>query len=284
MCVVHPYTCSKPDPKRICDLPGCFILDVNAEWHVFHGCSHSYHISCLGGNDHCPICRVHLKKVAEKLAKTAKGAYTKNTTNNITKKKDCDDLDVEAPNVCTMQEPTIEGGIQQLHRKIKHLEPLAPSVPTLPSMEINSSFIFLNEANKLPHCKSCQHARKGHTCSKQPKNVIQCQLCPDLIYSVLGRKVLCTCEWHSSNRANSLSQVYRGFTNSIQDSVVRELLLPSRASQAGLASGPINSCTVIATLTCMFAYKGNLACENIVSDHVSLARHYCNVMKIGNLR
>ena len=164
------------------------------------------------------------QKVAEKLAKTAKGAYTKNTPNNISKKKDCDDLDVEAPNVCTMQEPTIEGGIQQLHRKIKHLEPLAPPVPTLPSMEINSSFIFLNEANKLPHCKSCQHARKGHTCSKQNKNVIQCPLCPDSICSVLGRKVLCTCEWHSSNRENSLSQVYRGFTNSIQDSVVWELL------------------------------------------------------------
>ena len=57
------HTCSKPDWKRRCDLPGCFALDVNAEWRIFHGC-------------------VYLTKVAEKLAKTATDAYTKISQNN----------------------------------------------------------------------------------------------------------------------------------------------------------------------------------------------------------
>ena len=69
------HTSSKPDPARRCDMPGCFYLQDALEWTISEGCSHSFHLICLQESTHCPICRVHLKKVIKKLATTAKDAF-----------------------------------------------------------------------------------------------------------------------------------------------------------------------------------------------------------------
>ena len=66
-------TSTIPDQSRRCDLPGCNINE-DLSGKIFEGCSHSFHHSCLGEIQFCPLCQAFLAKKAESLSKTAKEA------------------------------------------------------------------------------------------------------------------------------------------------------------------------------------------------------------------
>ena len=81
-----------------------------------------------------------------------------------------------------------------------------------------------------------------------------------------------------------MQDAHRGYYVTQRNEYVKEILLPVRASQSGLAGEPINCCTVISTLVCMYAYRGCLSREEILNENSELVERYCNIMKIGNLR
>ena len=68
------HTCSKPDPSRRCDMPGCCRGAETEEWKIIEGCGHSFHQLCLSGKNFCQICQNHIENKVEKLAKAANSA------------------------------------------------------------------------------------------------------------------------------------------------------------------------------------------------------------------
>ena len=91
-------TSTIPDQSRRCDLPGCNInKDLSGK--IFEGCSHSFHHSCLGEIQFCPLCQAFLAKKAESLSKTAKEAILnpkeKESVNEQSKNLPADDSELE---------------------------------------------------------------------------------------------------------------------------------------------------------------------------------------------
>ena len=91
-------TSTIPDQSRRCVLPGCNINE-DLSGKIFEGCSHSFHHSCLGEIQFCPLCQAFLAKKAESLSKTAKEAILnpkeKESVNEQSKNLPADDSELE---------------------------------------------------------------------------------------------------------------------------------------------------------------------------------------------
>lgn len=64
----------KPDPTKVCDLPGCQVQTSDDNWLLLPGCFHSFHEVCLNGSTFCPLCKDFLQKKIKDLGEIAKEA------------------------------------------------------------------------------------------------------------------------------------------------------------------------------------------------------------------
>ena len=200
------------------------------------------------------------------------------------KKTRDDDIKVDKPKVTEITEESIKNGLTEISTRLSVLQPFVPDAPKDVASALNDQSMFSRQNTKQPHCKTCHHQRKGHTCPKGKKKESICPSCPGNICSTDGRGNPCKCDWHTTNIEGSMEEPYRGFYSTLHDAGIQELLLPAKASQSGFAGEPINSCTIIATLACLYTYKGCLSRKDVLEDHLALVQNYCNVIKIGNLR
>ena len=64
---------NQPNSNKRCDIPG-FLVSSDEERRVFEGCTHSFHLECLGDMDICLFCQSFLQNKARSLTETAKNA------------------------------------------------------------------------------------------------------------------------------------------------------------------------------------------------------------------
>ena len=82
-----------------------------------------------------------------------------------------------------------------------------------------------------------------------------------------------------------LSKVHtEAFTAISMEMLLVDSFYPQRHHRLGLLVTRVKSGIVIATLTCMYAYKGCLSEEDVFLDKVSLVKRFFNIMRIGNVR
>ena len=138
----------------------------------------------------------------------------------------------------------IEEGLQGLSFKLIGLTPQAPTAAMAPSSSLNGDVIFRKEQAKSPHCTTCHHSTKGHCRPKNKKELTACKMCPENTCSPAGRNVNCSCQWHEEITKETIQGAHRGFHSNIYGNVVSGFLLPSKASQVGIAGdkGQIRHC------------------------------------------
>ena len=64
---------NQPNSNKRCDIPG-FLVSSDKERRVFEGCTHSFHLECLGDMDICLFCQSFLQNKARSLTETAESA------------------------------------------------------------------------------------------------------------------------------------------------------------------------------------------------------------------
>ena len=174
-------------------MPGCFYLRDALEWAISKGCSHSFHLICLQESTHCPIYRIHLRKVIKKLATTAKDGFMDGGQKEGKETRD-DDIKVDNPKITEIMEESIKNGLTEISTRLSVFQPFVPDVPKDVASALNDQSMFSRQNTKQPHCKTCHHQRKGHTCPKGKKIKSICPSCPGNICSTDGRGNPCKCD------------------------------------------------------------------------------------------
>lgn len=109
-------------------------------------------------------------------------------------------------------------------------------------------------------------------------------MCPNNVCTAEGRKVLCSCPWHSK-LVNPTEASFEGITLENVGSITG-VLLEHKYSQSGLLNdgGDIKSSFVIATLLCNAFYEGSLVVEAVASgsDDNRMLKQVIQIMQDGN--
>jgi hypothetical protein len=270
-----------------CDLPACKADDDNEDWSVLTGCWHSFHNVCMESAT-CPLCKEAINKKVEELGNIAKEAILFGNTADL---NDADNEDEEVamencPIVPTTNDDQISESVTEMKARITNLAPSAPS-------EIHSTQEqrkdIAAEPSKPPHCKTCHHPMKGHSCRKSQA---KCTMCPNSL--CVSTSESCLCSLHTKNndhcqqRLNTDKSSIHAQTLSVAVENtypgVTEWLLPSNISQStsfGQISGS-NACTVISVLGATQASNNNLAFPSSFTDLPEIITTFSNTMNDGN--
>ena len=136
---------NQPNSNKRCDIPG-FLVSSDKERRVFEGCTHSFHLECLGDMDICLFCQSFFQNKARSLKETAESAILR-PRKQASKKQDkqpndvvndqSDDNEIETGNIAEI--PKAEREITFINERIKSLPAVNPpahvtssfSTPTL---------------------------------------------------------------------------------------------------------------------------------------------------------
>jgi hypothetical protein len=190
------------------------------------------------------------------------------------------------PIVPTVDADQISESVSELQARITNLAPSAPS-------EIHSiqeqRKVTPAKPSKPPHCKTCHHPMKGHSCRKSQA---KCTMCPNSLCASTSES--CSCSWDTKNNDHYQKRINTGkapihaqtFLVAVENTYrgVTEWLLPSNISQSTL-SGQIsgsNACTVISILRAIQASNNNLAFPSSFTDLPEIITTFSNTMKEGN--
>ena len=171
-------------------------------------------------------------------------------------------------NVPTVNADQINESVREMNSRITKL---APSTPTEIHSPQERRKVTSAKPNKPPHCKTCHHPMKGHSCRKT-----KCTMCPNSL--CLSTIESCSCTWHTKSndgnqqRTNTDKNLMdtQSFSIAVEHAYqgVTEWLLPYNISQftlTGQISGS-NACTVISVLGAIQVSNNNLAFPPPITD------------------